>query len=130
MSIGRTDCNTGRTHKMEIIHEALHDILHPLSKASCTGFEVRPSTGGIWTCYPRIVSYCCDIPESKDISCVKHGILTLSPCVRCMIPRSRLLETCEHGHRSLHDTVAARNSGQNERRTDEQFVNRSTEILP
>lgn len=29
-----------------------------------------------------LVSYCCDIPEGKDVSSVKQGLLVRNPCAR------------------------------------------------
>lgn len=36
-------------------------------KCSETGFGVSLK-GNVWRCFPRDVSYCCNIPEAKDVS--------------------------------------------------------------
>lgn len=35
-------------------------------------------------CFPHIESYWCDIPERKNISCLRHGTSVKQPCITCM----------------------------------------------
>ena len=82
--VQHTSAQSGRKQKMLSLHYALTDIFKPLMELSEKGFIVKTSTGSLWNLYPTIVSYCCDIPEEKDISAVQHGLMVKKPCVRCM----------------------------------------------
>jgi len=82
--IRHTTEQSGRVLKLEMLHKCMGRILQPLLQSHLTGFRVENSTGSTWTCFPLFTSYCCDIPEAKDMSCVKHGTRGPRPCVRCM----------------------------------------------
>ena len=86
-----TSAQNARQVKLEVMHTALRRILDPFAASFWTGFPVEH--GGVpWNCFPSIVSYCCDIPEGKDLSSVMHG-RTKHPCIRCLIPFEMLGET-------------------------------------
>lgn len=50
----------------------MQKVMDSLIASVKTGFNVSVS-GKAWKCLPVISSYGCDIPESNDISGVKHG---------------------------------------------------------
>lgn len=72
----------GRDTEMEILQGALQRILKPLSTAMKSWFEVLPSTR-FWKFCPVVVSYFCDLLESKEMPRVKNDRKSLS-CVRDM----------------------------------------------
>lgn len=51
-----------------------------LADAVCVGFEVDRMGRDKLGCFPIAVSYCCYIPEVKDMSIVKSAIEKMSPC--------------------------------------------------
>lgn len=59
------------------------------------GFEPDCKGRGEWQCFPARVFYCSDIPEGKDMPCVKHVISVRRQCVRCpvMLEGVRSLKT-------------------------------------
>lgn len=83
--IGHTSDTGGRMWKMHHIHEAMKTLLADIVKQCDSGFPAALKTGTGLICIPRLVSYCCDIPEGKDMSSVLHGVTTKHPCVRCMV---------------------------------------------
>lgn len=70
-----------RDSKLEILYDALQRILEPLSKVIKCGFEVH-SNDKLRKCHPFVVSYCCNLPESKNMIRMMH-VCTLHPCVQC-----------------------------------------------
>lgn len=81
--ISPTSKSSGRVRKLETLHSAILNILQPLLDTSEEGFKVKDWRSHIWNLFPKIISYCCDIPEGKDVACVKHGGRGSSPCIRC-----------------------------------------------
>ena len=79
-----TSTSTGRGVKMGLIHATMTKMLQPLLDLTITGFKI-PFGLCTWVCYPMFMSYCCDIPEAKDMSAVRHGLLTNCPCHRCLV---------------------------------------------
>lgn len=61
-------------------------MLHPLMPAAEACFEVqkRGREEPPWNCSPLFVPYCCNIPESGDISAVTHGVSLRRPSVCCL----------------------------------------------
>ncbi len=60
-------------------------ILEPLSKKSSDGFVFCRSQTVKWYCHPHLTSYCCDIPEAKDMCAIRHNLVTFRPCHRCLL---------------------------------------------
>lgn len=60
---------------MSVLYESMADMLQPLTPAAEPFVEVwaKFKEEQPWNWFPLIVSYCFGIPESKDISAVKHG---------------------------------------------------------
>lgn len=75
----------GRHIKLQLIFHSMKAILHPLLEVSRTGFLLKKKPNLNWYCYPHLVSYCCDIPEAKDISAIRHNLVTNRPCHRCLV---------------------------------------------
>ena len=79
-----TSTAKGREIAMGLLHNAIDSILDPLYSASAEGFEI-PFKNVILYCFPTLVSYCCDIPEAKDITACRHNMNTNCPCHRCFV---------------------------------------------
>jgi hypothetical protein len=82
-----TSTVTGRRIKMGMLHKAMHEILQPLLDNSDAGFKIQRDLC-TYICHPMFVSYCCDIPEAKDMSAVRHNMNTRCPCHRCLVTLS------------------------------------------
>ena len=78
-----TSNTRGRITKLGLTHEAMKQILQPLLTVSTVGFDIAHD-GLTLVCYPMLISYCCDIPEAKDMSAVRHNMNTKCPCHRCL----------------------------------------------
>lgn len=65
------------------------------------GFSVDVS-GKQWKCHPTLISYCCDIPEGKDMSGVKHGATTC-PCICCLTTQEEILDLTLGINRKAHE---------------------------
>jgi len=79
-----TSNNNGRLQKMNVIHSVMKDILSPLTETNKIGFKCETKDGRKYYCHPIICSYCCDIPEGKDLSGIRHNTNTKYPCIRCL----------------------------------------------
>jgi len=73
-----------RSVRMGLLHAAVERILEPLSLAACNGFPVDLDGPLHVRCHPVLFSFCCDIPEAKDMTALKHGSRTAYGCHRCM----------------------------------------------
>lgn len=61
-----------RIRKFEDLHDSVRKILKSLGDSVQSGFPVM-SCDRLLVCHVALVSYCCDVPEGKDISAVRHG---------------------------------------------------------
>ena len=97
-----TSSSRGRNDKMCSLHNAMTMILAPLIEKSYEGFTVCTKKNITWNCFPVIVSYCCDIPESKDMSGVLHNFTPTRPCVRCLGTSSQFMKGTRTVPRTMH----------------------------
>ena len=95
-----TSTATGRRVKMGILHNSMMEILQPLLDVCITGFKIQREHCTL-ICYPMFMSYCCDIPEAKDMSAVRHNLNTRCPCHRCLVPLSDITNLST-GKQRLH----------------------------
>lgn len=63
----------------------MRSIWAPLKDRSETGFENFLKGEKDWKCSSKMVSYCCDIAETKDVSSTRYGADRCHPCVRLTI---------------------------------------------
>lgn len=75
----------GRHIKQEIVYASMKKLLSPLLREASSGFACQLSNASSLTCFPHLVSYCYDIPEGKDMSAVRHNLVTNRPCHRCIV---------------------------------------------
>ena len=95
-----TSTATGRPVKMGILHNSMMEILQPLLDVCITGFKIQREHCTL-ICYPMFMSYCCDIPEAKDMSAVRHNLNTKCPCHRCLVTHSDITNLST-GKQRLH----------------------------
>ena len=79
-----------RAVRLEAIHEAIEHVMSSLAAVAKKGFPCKDSQGVNRLCHFAIGSYCCDIPETKDLSGVLHGLRTKATCHRCLVPSENL----------------------------------------
>lgn len=89
----QTTLSSGRQTRLSILHNSLQSILSPLINITSKGFSCTDSTGIQLKCFPVLTSYCCDLPEAKDIAGVIAGVNTQFPCHRCLVHKSDLAST-------------------------------------
>ena len=103
-----TSTGIGRSVKMGLIHNAMTKLLQPVLDVTLRGFEI-PWNSCTFTCFPMLMSYCCDIPEAKDMSACLHNITTKCPCHRCMVKLSDICNLSTGRQRHYVDTSNIRN---------------------
>jgi len=106
--ISHTSEQSGRILKLEMLHKSMERLMQPLLRLVQSGFEVQDNSRHVWNCFPLLSSYCCDIPEAKDMSCVKHGTKGPAPCIRCMSKAEDFETLTVRENRSISDTVHSR----------------------
>lgn len=57
-------------------------------------FELEGARGHVWNCFLILIFYCCNIPEGKNVSGVKHGTAGTGHFVKCLVSLPTVL-TCE-----------------------------------
>ena len=106
--VPHTSSSRGRVAKLETLHKVMLLIFKPLLNARLKGFEAFFGNVDRWNIFPILVSYCCDIPECKDMSAVKHGLSCQMPCVRCMIPSDQFSQLTTYPTRDMSQTMSIR----------------------
>lgn len=79
LSLGQS---TPRQLKMGLQHKVMSKGMGPLYKSGQARYGVSESMGRGRGCFPVMVSYCCYIPEVKDMSRVRHGVAVHAPCIQ------------------------------------------------
>lgn len=97
----------GRITKLALTHKAMRLILQPLLDVSTFGFELNQKNITL-LCHPLLISYCCDIPEAKDMSAVRHNLNTNCPCHRCLTNLSSIQSFRKAKARLYKDTFKIR----------------------
>lgn len=64
---------------------AMRSILARLINGSETGSEVFLKDSKLYRCFPRLVSYRCDIPEAADMSSIRHEARRCHSCVKSTV---------------------------------------------
>lgn len=95
-----------------MLKEAMRSILAPLRNSSETAFDVSLKGGKDWRCFPKLVSYCFDISEAKNMSSIRHGSGRYHPCMRCGISFEILVQNRKSPSRVLSATTETRSKGE------------------
>lgn len=61
----------------------------------------------VWNFFLIVVYHCCNIPERKHFSCVKHGIVVLRPCFRYLVAKHDIRDLGEVDEQQLRQTMLA-----------------------
>ena len=109
-----TSTAKGRQVKIGLLYLAMKTILKGISDTSVNGFDIELCEGEGKKCFPLLVSYCCDIPEAKDMSAVKHNLSTSFPCHRCLVSLDDIKSLTMAEKRCFSETIALRIDVQNE----------------
>ena len=110
-SIPETSQSKGRHIKQELIFSSMKVILKPLLQASKRGFKCQTLDRQNLYCFPHLISYCCDIPEAKDMTAVRHNLSTNRPCHRCLATTTDLRNGTIRAPRSFRFTKYIRSTG-------------------
>ena len=73
-----------RAQKLRMIHHCISIALKELKEHGLGGVSCQDNHGTKWKCHLCISSYCCDLPESKDLTSVKNGNSSMRNCHRCL----------------------------------------------
>lgn len=92
-----------RKERITVLREVMRSILKPLRNCSETGFQVSLKIGKVLRFLWRLVSYCSDILEPKDMSFMRHGAGRYQSCVRCTL----IFEDTVQGRKSPSRLVSA-----------------------
>ena len=103
---------------MKIIHGAMEEILTPLADYNLKGFRCIDNDGKSSYCHPTICSYCCDIPEEKDISGIRHNMNTKFLCIRCLTSLEGIKEMRIGQERRADEMGIAMENGRNTEREE------------
>lgn len=56
-----------------MVGNAVLYLPEPLNRVDESGSEGTVRSGGVWICFLLIASYCCNSPESRDVSASQHA---------------------------------------------------------
>ena len=102
-----TSTAKGRRVKIGLVYSSMKKILEQLVKTAENGFNIVKATC-TYCCFPLLISYCCDIPEAKDMTAVKHNLNTPSPCHNCLVSLDDILELRTAPRRDTQSTLQLR----------------------
>jgi len=103
-----TSTAKGRQVKIGLLYSAMKRILKGASDSSVNGFPIELLDGESKICFPMLISYCCDIPEAKDMSAVKHNLSTPFPCHICLVTLDDIRSLLTAQKRCFTETHALR----------------------
>ena len=69
-----------RSQCLKMLHLCILQITDALMKKSYQGFACIDNNGVTRKCHPCLASYCCDLPEGKDLSSVRNGNSSTKNC--------------------------------------------------
>lgn len=103
-----TTTTDGTDYRMPILHKTLQESLRLLIIHAEDGFPVNCSHGSTLQCFPVLISYFCDIPESKDVSAIRHGHRISQPCVWFVTARQDISYVIAANKMTMSQTLDAR----------------------
>ena len=107
-NITLTSTAKGRKVKMGLIHSAMKKILQDVSDNSEKGFTITIAQNCFKVCFPLLISYCCDVPEGKDMGAVKHNLNTPYPCHVCLVSLDDIIDLETAPRRAFTETESIR----------------------
>lgn len=88
---------------------AMDVLLEELRMSALPGFECTDQEGVRRRCHTAIGSYCCDIPEAKDMTSVRHGSTSSYSCHRCIAMNQSFQTSTRSSPRSGTRTMTIQN---------------------
>ena len=108
-SMSETGKALTRDVRMMLTQEAINCVMAELASVSLEGFLCVDSDGMKRRRHSFLSSYCCDLPEAKDMTSVKNGNSSLRNCHRCMAETKEFNQYTKAKLRcgfETHDTIA------------------------
>ena len=93
-----------RLDRMKNVHYVIGEIMKPLSYNEERGIHCKTVDGHSIRLHMVLGSYIADIPEQKDMVCVKYSNRTKHPCPRCHVQAQELKRTTLARLRTLQET--------------------------
>jgi hypothetical protein len=82
-----------RSVRQVLLHKLLSLALEPIRSKILYGLLVTTRDGTALKVHMVLGTYITDVPEGKDVSCIKHGNRTPMPCAGCKVAAGRLAES-------------------------------------
>jgi hypothetical protein len=76
-----------------MLHKCLSLVLEPIRSKMLCGLLATTRDGTALKVHMVLGTYITDVPEGKDVCCVKHGNRTPMPCAGCKVAAGRLVES-------------------------------------
>lgn len=73
-----------RERKMLILHRSMRMVLDEQGPSCKVTSDSKTRNTVELSFFPILASYCCDIPEGKGISAIRHCLFVQKPSVRCL----------------------------------------------
>ena len=105
MSATKVNNQNLRQVRLEAIHGVIEKILEPLAAIAKMGFDCVDSSNIRRNCHFALGSYCCDIPEAKDMTGVLNGQKAKATCFRCLIPTESMSYSQSTSLRTQRETT-------------------------
>lgn len=80
----RIKSGLSRLERLKMLHLSIDHVLSELKDVAYKGFTCVDKNSTLLVCHPCLGSYCCDLPEGKDLTSVKNGNSSLRNCHRCI----------------------------------------------
>ena len=94
-----------RAQKLCLLHQAMDVALNEIRELGYPGFTCRDNQATMRRCHPCLVSYCCDLPEAKDLTSIRNGNSSEKNCHRCLAESKQFNNYTNCSHRTGSFTV-------------------------
>ena len=81
----RVKQSINRSQRLRMLHLSISFVLKELRTTAYKGFSCLDRQRTSRVCHPCLVSYCCDLPEGKDLTSVRNGNSSNRNCHRCQV---------------------------------------------
>lgn len=83
-----------RMHKDQVVHGGMQWTLQSFLDVSLKELIMTCEDRGTFCCFLRVVSFCCHISGSRNISGIRHGMTVVCPCIRWPGGAQKFLTWC------------------------------------
>lgn len=84
-------------------------LLQQLNCYTLSGLSLTKENGITKTFFFYAVAYCCDVPEVREMSCIRHGTRVQGSCVSCLVSLSNIPHLRSGQERSVFETMEVQN---------------------